>query len=61
MKRLFYTAFDDSMSVARSESSAAVVAGRVQNFGTREGTKLFEPIERLITCVSALYEARQAS
>jgi hypothetical protein len=27
MKRLFYTAFDQSMSVAQSESSAAVVAG----------------------------------
>jgi hypothetical protein len=35
MKRLFYTAFDESMSVARSESSAAVVVGRVLNFGTK--------------------------
>jgi hypothetical protein len=26
-----------------------------------EGTTLFEPIERPITCVSALYDARQAS
>ena len=61
MKRLFYNAFDQSMSVAQSESSAAVVAGRVLNFGTKEGTTLFEPIERPITCVSALYDARQAS
>jgi hypothetical protein len=61
MKRLFYTAFDQSMSVAQSESSAAVVAGRVLNFGTKEGTTLFEPIERPITCVSAVYDARQAS
>jgi hypothetical protein len=51
MKRLFYTAFDKSRSVARSESSAAVVAGRILNFGTKEGTTLFEPIERPITCV----------
>jgi hypothetical protein len=31
------------------------------NFGTKEGTTSFEPIERPITCVSALYDARQAS
>jgi hypothetical protein len=64
MKRLFYTAVEETMSVARSESSekkSAVVAGRVLNFGTKEGTTSFKPIERPITCVSALYDARQAS
>jgi hypothetical protein len=57
MKRLFYTALEETMSVAQSESSqkkSAVVAGRVLNFGTKEGTTSFEPIERPITCVSAL-------
>jgi hypothetical protein len=64
MKRLFYTALEETMSVARSESSqkkSAVVAGRVLNFGTEKGTTSFEPIEWPITCVSALYDARQAS
>jgi hypothetical protein len=49
MKRLFYTALEETMSVARSESSekkSAVVAGQVLNFGTKEGTTLFKPIER---------------
>jgi hypothetical protein len=36
MKRLFYTALE-SISVA-SQKKAAVVAGRVLNFGTKEGT-----------------------
>jgi hypothetical protein len=44
-----------------SQKKSAVVAGQVLNFGTKEGTTAFEPIERLITCVSALYDARQAS
>jgi hypothetical protein len=64
MKRLFYTALEETMSVARSESiekKSAVVAGRVLNFGTKEGRTSFEPIERPITCVLALYDARQAS
>ena len=64
MKRLFYTTLEETMSVARSEISekkSAVVAGRVLNFGTKEGTTSFKPIERPITCVSALYDARQAS
>jgi hypothetical protein len=64
MKRLFYTALEENMSVAGSESSqkkSAVVEGRVLNFGTKEGTTSFEPIERPITCVSALYDAIQAS
>jgi hypothetical protein len=58
------SALEETMSVARSESSqkkSAVVAGQVLNFGTKEGTTSFEPIERPITCVSALYDARQAS
>jgi hypothetical protein len=56
MKRLFYTALEETMSMAQSESSqkkSAVVAGRVLNFGTKEGTIAFKPIERPITCVSA--------
>jgi hypothetical protein len=64
MKRLFYTALEEAMSVARTESSekkSAVVAGQVLNFGTKEGTTSFEPIERSITCVLVLYNARQAS
>jgi hypothetical protein len=64
MKRLFFTALEETMSLARSESSekkSAVVAGRVLNFGTKEGTTSFQPIERPITCVSALYDARQGS
>jgi hypothetical protein len=64
MKPFFHTALEETMSVARSESSekkSAVVAGRVLNFGTKQGTTSFKPIERLITCVSALYDARQAS
>jgi hypothetical protein len=58
------SALEETMYVARSESSqkkSAVVAGRVLNFGTKEGTTSFEPIERPITCVSVLYDARQAS
>jgi hypothetical protein len=47
--------------VCWQSEEAAVVAGRVLNFGTKEGTTSFEPIERPITCVSALYDARQAS
>jgi hypothetical protein len=60
MKRLFYTALEETRSVG-SQKKSAVVAGRVLNFGTKEGTTSFEPIERPITCVSALYDARQAS
>jgi hypothetical protein len=60
MKRLFYTALEETMSMA-SQKKSGVVAGRVLNFGTKEGTTSFEPIERPITCVSALYNARQAS
>jgi hypothetical protein len=37
MKRLFYTAKQESIYVA-SQKKAAVVAGRVLNFGTKEGT-----------------------
>jgi hypothetical protein len=60
MKRFFYTALEETRSVG-SQKKSAVVAGRVLNFGTKEGTTSFEPIERPITCVSALYDARKAS
>jgi hypothetical protein len=53
MKLLFYTALEETMSVARSEE-IAVVAGRVLNFGTKEGTTAFEPIEADYMCFSPL-------
>jgi hypothetical protein len=56
----FYTAIEETRSVG-SQKKSAVVAGRVLNLGTKEGTTSFEPIERPITCVSSLYNARQAS
>jgi hypothetical protein len=53
MKRLFYTALEETMSVARSESSrkkSAVVAGRVLNFGARTDREAdymcFSPLRR---------------
>jgi hypothetical protein len=57
MKRLFYTALEETMSMAQSESSqkkSAVVAGRVLNFGTKKGVRIdreadymcFSPLRR---------------
>jgi hypothetical protein len=61
MKRLFYTALEETMYMA-SQKKSAVVAGRVLNFGTKEGTTSFKPIERPITWFFlALYDTRQAS
>jgi hypothetical protein len=48
MKRLFYTALEETMSVARVKR--LLTSGGVESI-----------LERSITCVSALYNARQAS
>jgi hypothetical protein len=70
MKRLFYTTLEETMSVAqphlgkreslliglRKSSPAVDGATAAQTLG-----QCNKPIERPITCVSAFYDARQAS
>jgi hypothetical protein len=70
LKRLFFTALEETMSVARrnlgkpeslligSRKSSPAVDGATAAQTCSQCNKL---IERPITCVSALYDARQAS